>query len=74
MWPRMTTFSSGYFFRVSTTWFRMAWAEPSSRSLLVWNDAPVSWNEMALVRLTPNILNGVLDSEPSANRMVNWYW
>ncbi len=42
--------------------------------MLVSNDAPVSSNEMAFVRLTPNIRSGLLESDPSANWIVNWYW
>ena len=47
-------------------WFRTA--------VLVSNEAPVSSKEMALVRFTPKMRRGLLESEPSVNSMVSWYW
>ncbi len=47
-------------------WFRTA--------VLVSNEAPVSSNEMALVRFTPNRRSGLFERDPSANSIVSWYW
>ncbi len=38
------------------------------------NNAPVSSNEMAFAKLTPNIRTGLRASDSSSNSIVNWYW